>query len=69
MAAKQKPKKLGKRKIIIANNKLATTENNKDFFLHIVSARTEVGNSKINIPKVKILDTNIISKRDSQAYL
>jgi hypothetical protein len=49
--------------------KLQTTEATKDFFLHIVSANTEVGNSKIHIQNVNILDIKTISAVESQVYL
>jgi hypothetical protein len=53
----------------VAHRKFETTEAINDFFLPNVSARTEVGNSKIHIQNVKIFDINIISKVDNPVYL
>ena len=53
----------------IAHKKFETTDAINDFFLPKVSARTEVGNSKIHIQNVKIFDINIISKVDNPVYL
>lgn len=51
------------------HKKLHITDANNDFFLQNVSANTEVGNSKIHIQNVKILDINTISKVDNPVYL
>jgi hypothetical protein len=51
------------------HKKFETTEAINDFFLPNVSARTDVGNSKIHIQNVKIFDINTISKVDNHVYL
>ena len=54
---------------MVAQMKLHTTEAINDFFLHIVSANVDVGNSKIHIHRVNIFEINIISAVESQVYL
>ena len=53
----------------IVHIKLETTDAINDFFLPNVSAKTDVGNSKIHIQNVKIFDINTISKVDNPVYL
>ena len=53
----------------VAHRKFETTEAINDFFLQNVSAKTDVGNSKIHIQNVKMFDTNTISKVDNPVYL
>ena len=69
MAAIQNQIKFGNNTIIVAQIKLHITEAIKDFFLHIVSANVDVGNSNIHIQNVKMFDINIISKVDNPVYL
>ena len=68
-AAIQNPVKLGHNKMKAVHKKFETTEAINDFFLPNVSARTDVGNSKIHIQNVKIFDINTISKVDNHVYL
>lgn len=51
------------------HRKFETTDAISDFFLQKVSAKTDVGNSKIHIQNVKMFDINIISKVDNHVYL
>ena len=54
---------------MVAQIKLHITEAIKDFFLHIVSANVDVGNSNIRIHSVNIFEINIITAVESQVYL
>jgi hypothetical protein len=69
MAAIQNQIREGNSNINNVHKKLQITEAIKDFFLQKVSHNTEVGNSNIHIQKVKIFDTNTISKVDNPVYL
>ena len=68
MEASIKPRNDGNRKIESAHTKLQTTEIMSDFFLPIVSAKTEVGSSNNRIVMVEILAIRIICARESPLY-
>ena len=69
IAAIQNPVRFGHNRMNVAHRKFETTEAINDFFLQNVSAKTDVGNSKIHIQNVKIFDINTISKVDNPVYL
>jgi hypothetical protein len=64
-AAITNPTNDGNNAIVNAETKLQTTEITNDFFLPMVSANTEVGNSNIRITIVDIFDINTMCARDS----
>ena len=61
--------KWGKNKIHNAPKRFDITDNINDFFLHIVSANTDVGISKIHDTNVNTFDIIIISITDNHVYL
>ncbi|MEI6774191.1 MAG: hypothetical protein WCL18_05345 [bacterium] len=69
IAAILNPINEGKNKIHTADNTLHIEPHTNDFFLHVVSANTDVGISKSQTVSVDTLLSKIISAMESHVYV